>query len=545
MQPFKFAGLALKPMMALAMGGTLLLVGPTGGAAAGTFNVCPSGCPYAQIGPALADARGGDTIRIAPGTYLGGITIDVSVKLIGAGAGKTIIKGGGPVVTIGAYRATNQPTVSISGVTITGGVSHSSPQSVDWVGQADVIATGGGVEILPNADFSGGATVAISDSVINGNRAAPISTLPIGPACPTGPCSFAWAKGGGIDNWGALTLVDTTVGDNTAAGPASDANGGGINDWAPSSLTMTGSRVSGNRAIAVVPDGRFAEGGGIFTDQGSALTINDSVISDNTASLTSTLPFDVGGGNTLDMNANGGGIHVGDGSSVRIDNTVLRSNLVSVDDPNGEPYAFDSALHPGDGPLVLRNSTIADNRVVARVGSSADVGTSGSALDIGGPATVSNTRISTNTTVVTSEAGDAQASAAVYAGDAASKPILISDTVISGNMTSASSRKGSAEVFGSGLLNDGLLVLRNSVLTDNVGVAHGPSGTARGGGIWNGSLYNPAPAQLTLAGTTVTHNTLSGSAGITIQGGGLFTVVAITLSGSRIAHNAPDDCYGC
>jgi len=158
---------------------------------------------------------------------------------------------------------------------------------------------------------------------------------------------------------------------------------------------------------------------------------------------------------------------------------------------------------------------------------------------------VSNTRISANTTVVTSETGDAQASAAVYAGDAASKPILISDTVISGNTTSAFSRKGSAEVFGSGLLNDGLLVLRNSVLTDNVGVAHGPSGTARGGGIWNGSVYNPGPAQLTLAGTSVTHNTLSGSAGITIQGGGLFTVVAVTLSGSRITHNAPDDCYGC
>src|ERR1700751_2824133 len=72
-------------------------------ATAGTLTVCPSGCPYNQIGPAVAPAKDGDTIKVGPGTYQGGITIDVSVRLAGAVAGSTIIRGGDHVLTIGAF----------------------------------------------------------------------------------------------------------------------------------------------------------------------------------------------------------------------------------------------------------------------------------------------------------------------------------------------------------------------------------------------------------------------------------------------------------
>ena len=69
----------------------------------------------------------------------------------------------------------------ISGVTITGGYATSSPESVPFVGQDGVIALGGGVEIPPNADFSGGADVTIANSLITGNRVAPTQTVPFGP----------------------------------------------------------------------------------------------------------------------------------------------------------------------------------------------------------------------------------------------------------------------------------------------------------------------------------------------------------------------------
>src|SRR5262249_5751973 len=58
---------------------TLLWAG-AGAVSAATLTVCPSGCQYSQIGPAVAAASNGDTIQVGPGTYQGGITIDVSVK---------------------------------------------------------------------------------------------------------------------------------------------------------------------------------------------------------------------------------------------------------------------------------------------------------------------------------------------------------------------------------------------------------------------------------------------------------------------------------
>src|SRR2546422_10796701 len=70
------------------------------GAAAATLTVCPSGCAFSQIAPALAAAKNGDTISIGAGTYTGGLTIDKNGKLLGAGSRRTTITGGGPVPTL-------------------------------------------------------------------------------------------------------------------------------------------------------------------------------------------------------------------------------------------------------------------------------------------------------------------------------------------------------------------------------------------------------------------------------------------------------------
>jgi len=189
----------------------LLLLGAAQASAA-TLNVCQTGCTYTQLGPAVAAAKRGETIKIGPGTYDGGVTIDVSVNLVGAGSERTIISGGGPVLTIGTFGASTEPTVSIDGVTITNGVTRSSPESIPFTGKEGVYAAGGGIEIPPNADFSGGANVTVSNSVITGNRVAPMDTVgptpdqePFWPVCPTGFCPFAGAFGGGIDSWGTLT----------------------------------------------------------------------------------------------------------------------------------------------------------------------------------------------------------------------------------------------------------------------------------------------------------------------------------------------------
>ena len=55
----------------------------------------------------------------SPGVYRGGFTIDKNLSVNGAGAGRTIVSGGGPVITVGVLDAADEPTVAIDGVTIT------------------------------------------------------------------------------------------------------------------------------------------------------------------------------------------------------------------------------------------------------------------------------------------------------------------------------------------------------------------------------------------------------------------------------------------
>jgi len=550
-------------LIAVALTAIVLAIAPAASGASAANVRCVGHPPcFATLQKAIDAAHDGGVILVEPGTYAGGVTIDKSVEVIGSGASRTIIKGGGPVLTIGKAFAQSEPKVTISKVKITGGRTTSSPLSKEFVDKKNVIALGGGIAIPPGKfikaqeRFTAGATVKVIGSVISGNRVGPSATVPFGPPCPGGPCPFAYAGGGGIDNWGALTLERTDVSHNRASGVASDATGGGI-DSPQGSLNLSDGTITSNRAIVGVPNGRYAEGGGIFTGGGLsndapvAVRVRGGSIGDNEASLTSKLPYFVGDGkgSTIDMNANGGGAHFGGGSAISIAQARIDGNSVSVDDPNGEPYAFDAAVLVGaDSKLDLSHSTIEDNRVRAKVGSSEHAGGSGGAFGIDGPPRsghapqiVSHVRFTGNTTLVTSEHGDALASpGAIYNGN----KTRLTHSVISGNRVEARSAHGSAGVSSVGIANNpagseagGRLLLRHDLIEGNHGNATGPDGFARGGGIWNGS-------HLTLEHTRVIGNTLSASPGLSVQGGGLFTSFPVTLDHSRIAHNHPDQCAG-
>jgi hypothetical protein len=507
-------------------------------------NLCVGGAPgcFSTLQAAVSAAHDGGTITIAPGRYAGGVMIDVSVKIVGAGAGSTVIRGGGSVLTIGAYGASAEPTVSISGVTITGGVARSSPESVPFIGEDGVIARGGGVEIPPNADFTGGATVTISNSVITGNLADPTHALPLGPPCPGGvSCPFAQAAGGGIDNWGTLTLANTTVSDNrigsaTGLGAVvSDADGGGIaNELA--GLTVSNSTVSGNQASATAPDGRFADSGGMFLD-GGTLTISNSTVTDNHASLAASLP------NSVELNAVAGGVHVTDNvTAATISNTVISGNSVSMTNTVGDAAAFSGGLHT-DGTFTLSNDVIADNSVysVTLPGSPGDAEGDSGAGEMAG--TISNTRFTGNSVTVKSANGTAAAAAgaAVFTGT------LINSNV-SGNTVTAASPHGTVVLAGGGLQAGGPLTLRNTTVSGNRGDANGLSGTAQGGGIFavdESASGGPPGGPLILADATITRNLLTGTTGITLQGGGIFATNPVTLTHTVIADNVPGQCDGC
>ena len=122
------------------------------------------------------------------------------------------------------------------------------------------------------------------------------------------------------------------------------------------------------------------------------------------------------------------------------------------------------------------------------------------------------------------------------------------NSVVRDNTVSASSADGSATIAGAGITNAGALELHNVVVSGNSGNAAGTSGSALGGGIWNGRPFapeGPIPSLL-LDNTLVTRNTLSASPGLSVQGGGLYTAgFAVTLTNSLIARNSPDQCFGC
>jgi hypothetical protein len=165
---------------------------------------------------------------------------------------------------------------------------------------------------------------------------------------------------------------------------------------------------------------------------------------------------------------------------------------------------------------------------------------------VDGGGTISDTRISDNSSATVSPHGAAAVAGALGLFGNGSR-LTVRDTTITGNTATADSTTGSASVQGMGVFNGGLLTLTDDNVSGNSGTATGPSGLAQGGGIWNGADFTGPPVQLTLQHTAVTRNSLTGSHGVKVQGGGLYSAppATVTLRDSVIARNVPDQCFGC
>ena len=518
------------------------------------------GTCFASVQAAVDAAHDGDTVRVPAGRFPGGVTITKSITLAGAGAPATVLVGGEHVLTIGSFEsASAPPTVHVSGLTLTGGAAHSSVYSQEWGGADGVMAGGAGLEILPTVDFDG-PTVTVTDTVVTGNTATPVATnapdpgadAPYWPVCPTGFCPFAMAWGAGIDNFGHLTLLRSQVTGNTSAGVASDADGGGIANHLE--LTVDHSSVDGNRAVASAPNGRFSEGGGIFSEDGTTLTVRNSSVSGNTSSLTVGFPELLPDGSLVDTLANSGGIHVGDQATVTIRSSHLDRNTVRYVNPDGHSGVFNAALQVGWSPLELHDTTVRGNVSVADVGTTDDTGPGGGTLEWDLTANISGVSVEGNTSTYRAHHGGAGVSAAVASLAIMSNgsdpgPSVISDSVIRGNVSTAISSTGPAVVDGAGLMSDSNLTLRNVLVTGNVGIGRGVGGTMHGAGIVNGPVLPGAPADvpspLTLVSSTVTHNALIGSPSVVKLGGGIFSTEPVTRTSSTVSGNLPDQCVGC
>jgi hypothetical protein len=204
-------------------------------------------------------------------------------------------------------------------------------------------------------------------------------------------------------------------------------------------------------------------------------------------------------------------------------------------------------MSTGDSTLAISNSVISGNTSLSKSGTTTDVGPGGDAIEVDGGGTISNTAITGNVSAIVSPGGAASVVGAlgVYIVNNDPKLLTVRDSTISGNTLSAVTTTGQATIQGAGIFNNSLLELTRDTVSNNSGTVSGPAGTAAGGGIWNGVDLSGPPVQLTLIRTAVTRNVLSADPGITVQGGGLFTTLPVTLTGSVIAGNVPDQCSGC
>jgi hypothetical protein len=104
---------------------------------------------------------------------------------------------------------------------------------------------------------------------------------------------------------------------------------------------------------------------------------------------------------------------------------------------------------------------------------------------------------------------------------------------------------GNAALIGVGVGNAGTLTLKSTTVTDNKGAADGPAGKSQGAGIWSADVGG-GPPTLSLIDSAVTRNALTSSgAAVPVHGAGIFSTAHVTLTNSIVAHNVPDQCFGC
>lgn len=195
------------------------------------------------------------------------VAASTNLNITGVGARTTIIDGAG---IDRVFQVLNGATLNMSGVTVTGGVVHTTGSDY----------AGGGIE----GDHA--STIALSDVSVSGNQAE---------------------HGGGIWIDGALDLTRVLVSNNTALPLTAQAGeGGGINTIGSAHSTLTDVTITGNQA---------QQGFTAGSDGGGATLYNATLVNVTIA------------GNSITASSHGEGGGLESDSSVTVANTIVAGNV--------------------------------------------------------------------------------------------------------------------------------------------------------------------------------------------------------------------------
>jgi hypothetical protein len=324
-----------------------------------TLNTCHSyQSPCQTINAVLSQASSGQVIYIAAGTYYEWLHLyDLGVDLEGSGPG-TIISGsnlrpvdGGVIDSICTASSTSgcTDTLTIANLTIQNGFAEENGGGVyvwytplvmrNVIVSNNTASSGGGIYIH-------GSTATLDHVIVTGNKAVPLYD------------SYG-GEGGGIYNYGLLTVSDSTIFANTASEASGyDGAGGGFYNagWAGlTNVVITGNSVPGAEG----------NGGGIMNKSINSptalLSLTDSTLRDNQATHGGGLSNDLSEvlitGSTIYNNTSttaGGGILNTNSARLTLINSTISGN-------NGGNEGGGIVSNQGS-TLNMTNDTIADNQ---------------------------------------------------------------------------------------------------------------------------------------------------------------------------------------
>ncbi|HEY1269960.1 MAG TPA: hypothetical protein VGH16_22065, partial [Candidatus Binatia bacterium] len=247
--------------------------------------------------------------------------------------------------------------------------------------------------------------------------------------------------GGAIQSSGLLTIAESTISGNTSS------NGGGLHNYR-GTATIINSTISANQSDA--------DGGAIVNDDGH-LTITNSTISGN---IVKSPRYSTNGGAIFNI---GGYLGIFDSSITG--NTVIGGGPGLNKSSSQVGWAFGGAID-ATGTIVIRNSTIADNKAIGAPGRPAIGGAIWCACNL----TIENSTISGNAAFGGAKGGVAVAGAVWTSG-----VVAIKNSTISGNSAVGST---GANSYAGAFMNYHYLTFDSSTITGN-------TAATQGGGIWS------------------------------------------------------------
>jgi hypothetical protein len=296
----------------------------------------PLACAFQTFWKAHNEVDDGGIIYVGAGVYTGVFSIGKSVTVIGAGVDQTIIdRGGDPqgIIVSGGV----PPTVVVSNITVRNSIN---------------IGPGGGIVIV-------NGTVSLRDCVIQNNMAwsgggiENWGDLTIERCTISGNTATESFGAGGIYNLGTLVLIDSSIVDNHA--DTAGANGGGIlndNDDPGEYVHIIRTTLSGNSAD---------NNGSALKDQGDGhiwlanVTVTDNTITsgDGTIMITAGKTTDIWNSTIAENHAGGPGVEGG----IMTASTLILANTILADNDNSNCYVTGVGMIATSGANIDSGST--------------------------------------------------------------------------------------------------------------------------------------------------------------------------------------------